>query len=206
MLFFNILSEKYTSEKIETALSEWKDFSKNEPRLESIESRLMNNNSGSKETNIIIYRKYPIYKNMTFPSHYYLTVDNKIWHPGYGDDMNIFQTQTSNNVDSNNYSIIEIKEKCKYCVYWELYKNFQSDKHFNVMINNCQIIMGMFAETICIIIIVISVIIAALSGHFIFLLITLYFLLVLFIFSFATYRTETYKFSTCPHIIPIRKY
>lgn len=205
-MFSDVLSEKYTNEKIEKALSQWKDSSKNEPKLKSIESRLINRKN-SNDTNIVIYRKYSIYKNITFPNHYYLTINDKIWHPGFGDDANIFQSSTSNNVEeSNTYSIIEIKEKCNYCVYWELYRNFLSDRNFNVAINNCQIIIGVFAETICIIIICISTIIAALSGHYIFLLICLYFVMVLFVFSFSTYRTNSYKFSTCPHIIPIRKY
>lgn len=206
MNFFNILSHKYTDEKITAALTQWADDSKNEPAKNSIESRLLNNSSIA-QTNILIYRKYPLYEKFTFPSHYYMTIDDKIWHPGYGDDMNIFQTETTQTNDSNNRnSIIEIKEKCNYCVYWELYKNFQSDRHFNIMTNNCQVIMGMFAETICILIISISLIASVITGYYVFLLIVLFFFFVLFIFSFATHCTDKFSFSTCSHIISIRKY
>ncbi|WBR61424.1 baculoviridae AC81 [Drosophila suzukii associated hytrosavirus 1] len=203
-MFFNILSHKYTDEKIEAALSQWVDDSKQEPDEHSIESRLMNNSS-VKHTNIIIYRKYPLYQTFTFPSHYYMTIDEKIWHPGYGEDLNIFQTKTDDD-DSDSHGIIEIKEKCNYCVYWELYRNFQADKHFNIMANNCQVIMGMFAETICLLIITISIITSAITGYYIFLIVALFFFFVLFVFSFATHCREKFVFSTCPHIIPIRRY
>lgn len=204
MSFFNILSHKYTDEKIEEALSRWAADSKNEPSERSIESRLMTSVLPSK-TNIIIYRKYPLYDKFTFPSHYYMTIDEKIWHPGYGDDMNIYQTATSSEF-TNHPSIIEIKEKCNYCVYWELYRNFQSDKHFNIMSNNCQVIMGMFAETICIIIILISLIVGALTGLYVFLVVSLFFFFVLLIFSITTHCTDKFTYSICPHIMPIHKY
>lgn len=204
MMFFNILSHKYTSEKIENALAQWVDDSKIEPEKYSIESRLLNNSSIIK-TNIIIYRKYPLYEKFTFPSHYYMTIDEKIWHPGYGDDMNIFQTETSSD-DRSRHSIIEIKEKCNYCTYWELYRNFEADKHFNIMANNCQVIMGMFAETICILIIVVCLIMSALTGYFVFIIVMIFFFIVLFIFSIFTHCTDKFVYSTCPHISPIRYY
>lgn len=204
MFLFNILSHKYTEEKIAQALSPWVDDSKNEPALHSIESRLLNNSSITK-TNIIIYRKYPLYEKFTFPSHYYMTIDDKIWHPGYGDDMNIFQMETSSN-DFSRHSIIEIKEKCNYCTYWELYGNFEADKHFNIMANNCQVIMGMFAETICLLIIMTSLILSAITGCYLFLVIMSFLFFVLFIFSFSTHCTEKFPYSTCPHISPIRYY
>lgn len=204
MFFFNILGHKYTDEKIEKALAQWVDDSKYEPQLHSIESRLLNNSSVTR-TNIIIYRKYPLYEKFTFPSHYYMTIDEKIWHPGYGDDMNIFQKETSSD-DNSRHSIIEIKEKCNYCVYWELYRNFDADKHFNLMANNCQVVMGMFAETICLLIILVSLILSCLTGCYIFLLIMLFFFFVLFIFSFFTHCTNKFAYSTCPHISSIRYY
>lgn len=206
MVFFNILSNKYTDEKIKDALAQWVDYSKDEPKEFSIESRIMNKSSISR-TNIIIYRKYPLYERFTFPSHYYMTIDDKVWHPGYGDDMNIFLAETSTNDESNSRnSIIEIKEKCNYCVYWELYRNFQADKHFNIMVNNCQVIMGMFAETICILIIFISLLTSVITGYYIFIVLSLFLFCVLFIFSFSSHCTEKFTFSTCPHIIPIIKY
>ena len=204
MSFFNILSHKYTEEKVNDALSTWVAYSKTEPQKESIESRLINNKKPS-ITNIIIYRKYPLYEKFSFPSHYYMTINDKIWHPGYGDDMNIFQTETSGDNPCRN-GIIEIKEKCNYCVYWELYRNFQSDKNFNIMLNNCQVIMGMFAETVCIFIIIISLMTSAITGYYIFLVIMLFFFFVLLIFSFSTHCTDKFTFSTCPHISPIRQY
>lgn len=203
MILFNILSHKYTDDKISRALEEWAEDSKTEPALHSLESCLMNNGA-PKKTNIIIYRKYPIYERFTFPSHYYMTVGNKIWHPGYGDDINIFQTETPS--DNAKNSIIEIKEKCNYCIYWEMYRNFQSDKHFNIMTNNCQVVMGMFTETICILIIMISLVFAALTGYYIFLVVVVFFFVVLFVFSFSTHCTHKYTFSSCPHILPIRHY
>lgn len=206
MNFFNILDHKYTDEKITEALSKWSEYSKNEPQEYSIESRLMNSPEVGL-TNIIIYRKYPLYDRFTFPSHYYMTIDDKIWHPGYGDDLNIFQKKTVTTENENNRnSIIEIKEKCNYCVYWELYRNFQSDRHFNIMSNNCQVIMGMFTETICILIIIISLIVTTITGYYIFLLISLFFFLVLFIFSLSTHCTDKFNFSTCVHVKPIRNY
>lgn len=204
MSFFNVLSHKYTDEKVKEALSTWVEDSKSEPPKESIESRLMNNKSMA-NTNIIIYRKYPLYEKFTFPSHYYMTINEKIWHPGYGDDMNIFRTEASGDNPSRN-GIIEIKEKCNYCVYWELYRNFQADKNFNIMVNNCQVIMGMFAETICIFIIFVSLLASAITGYYIFLMVVLFFFLVLLVFSLSTHCTDKYTFSTCPHIVPIRKY
>lgn len=203
MFFFNILDHKYTNEKVTDALAQWVQYSKDEPLKHSIESRLINNSSITK-TNIIIYRKYPLFDRFTFPSHYYMTIDEKIWHPGYGDDMNIFQEEK--NYNNNRNSIIAIKEKCNYCTYWELYRNFQSDKNFNLMVNNCQVVMGMFAETICLLIIIISLITSAVTGYYMFLLVSLFFFFVLFIFSTITHCTDKYIFSTCPHIIPIRKY
>lgn len=205
MNFFNILDHKYTDDKIKTALAKWSEYSKNEPKERSIESRLMKNSTNN-QTNILIYRKYPLYEKFTFPSHYYMTIDDKIWHPGYGDDENIFQQETIAENSNNRNGIIEIKEKCNYCVYWELYKNFQSDRHFNLMSNNCQVIMGMFAETICILIIAISLIATTITGYYVFLLIALFFFLVLFIFSLSTHCTQKFRFSTCIHIRPIHNY
>lgn len=204
MIFFNILSHKYTDEKVQEALQQWQKDSKHEPEKHSIESRLINISS-VKDTNIIIYRKYPLLHHFTFPSHYYMTINDRIWHPGYGDDMNIYQSETSSE-DNSRHGIIEIKEKCNYCVYWELYNNFQADKHFNIMANNCQVIMGMFAETICLLIITVSIIAGAITGYYIFLIVALFFFFVLFVFSYATHRTEKFTFSTCPHIISIRRY
>ena len=203
MSFFNVLSHKYTPDKIDAALLQWVDDSKNEPKKYSLESRLITNSSMTK-TNMIIYRKYPLYEKFSFPSHYYMTIDDKIWHPGYGDDMNIFQSDSVNGNDRN--SIIEIIEKCNYCVYWELYWNFQSDKNFNIMSNNCQVIMGMFTETICILVIIVSVISSALTGHYVFLIIFLFAFVVLFMFSLSTNCYDKFTFSTCPHISPIQQY
>ncbi|ACD03567.1 Ac81-like protein [Musca domestica salivary gland hypertrophy virus] len=201
----NVLDHKYTEEKVKAALEEWADDAKKEPKLCSIESRLMNNSNVTK-TNIIIYRKYPLYERFTFPSHYYMTIDDKIWHPGYGDDMNIFQTKTPGSDEGLRHGIIEMKEKCNYCVYWELYRNFQSDRNFNIMVNNCQVIMGMFAETICILIIIVAVVSGAITGHYAFMLLFIFLFCVLLIFSSTTHCRDKYTFSTCPHIKPIREY
>lgn len=203
-MFFNILSHKYTHEKVKEALADWAEDANNEPVKHSIESRLMNLKS-SKQTNILIYRKYPLYEKFTFPSHYYMTINEKIWHPGFGDDPNIYQVETMSENNSK-HSIIEIKEKCNYCVYWELYRNFQSDSNFNIMTNNCQVVMGMFAETICIFIILFCVITAAMTGYYMFLIMALFVFCVLIIFTFATHCTDKYNYSTCVHIIPIRNY
>lgn len=205
MRLFNILGHKYTKEKIDEALKEWTEYSEKEPALHSIESRLINKSSAD-QTNIIIYRKYPINNILRFPNHYYLTINDKIWHPGYGDDDNIFQTEISNENDIYHNSVIEIKEKCNYCAYWELYNNFEGDRHFNIMVNNCQVIMGMFAETICIIVIIVSLITTTFTGYYVTMLIAIFVFLVLFVFSILTYRREKVSFSVCRHIISIRKY
>lgn len=208
MLFFNVLGHKYTEEKINLALAKWVAYSKNEPANFSIESRLMSPRSTSlRQTSIFVYRKYPLYTKLTFPSHYYLTIDDKIWHPGFADDLNIFQTETSpTEEERSNYSIIEIKEKCNYCSYWEMHRNFEADKHFNLMANNCQVVVGMFAETICIILLSVALIASVITGYYLFLIFALFLFFVLFFFSFATHCTDKVPFSTCPHIIPLRKY
>lgn len=203
-MLFNILEHKYTYDKIKEALEPWSKDSKNEPALASIPSRLIKNNQ-TENTNMIVYRKYSILQKLSFPSHYYLTIDDRTWHPGYGDDMDIFQKEDHSIYDPNR-SVIEIKEKCNYCVYWEMYKNFNSDKNFNLMVNNCQVIIGLFAETVCLFIMLFSIIMSAITGAMMFLLMAAFFLTVLFLFTKSTYCNESFQFSTCPHIISIRKH
>lgn len=193
---YNKLKHKYTDERVRDTLSPWYPAANNEPEISSISSRLIKKDSS---TNFIMYRSYALTKFMPFPRHYYVTIDDNIWHPGFNDDKNIFNDPDDIHEQSNISSIVEM---CHYCTYWMLYNKFQEDKHFHIFANNCQIITGYFAETLILAMVMISLSMTLITGHYIFLLIIVLCILLMYINVKLQLQIKVFSISTCNHIIP----
>lgn len=149
-------------------------------------------------TSIILSKKHSLLNFSAFPSHYYLVVDGKIWHPGNGSAETIFTAEDC--VDS---FVISIEELCYHCTYHKLLRLFCNDRQFNVVTNNCQKIMGYFFETVSIIVYHASLVVFLLTDLLAFFLLSLSIICVALLYEYISRARNNVLYNTCKHV---RKY
>lgn len=187
--------DKFSATNIEKALKPWeyaKDF---KPEKRSIKSKLMVSQEGFElKSSYGLYKRYPLLGYVKFVNHYYLNIDNYVYHPGYPSSNDLFN---STNTDERQ-ELVMVKEMCHKCVYDTLKKLFEADKHFNLLTNNCQIILGTFLEFSMLVIFLASLILLTIFKQIIYLIICIIIIISHLIVSrFA----NTYTFSHCEHIL-----
>lgn len=146
------MQDKYTIDRVEYALSEWKYAKDKVPSNESILSRISMSETTIADiletkrpmrTIFVITKKYPMIISLNILGHYYKCFDDKTWHPGDITTNDIFGSR-----DPAYSNVIMIEEMCHYCFYHTMISLFTKDLNFNIMTNNCQVITGYITETI----------------------------------------------------------
>ncbi len=126
-----IFKMKYTDENINNALRKLGLIYETDPKL-VVKSKLVNgDNSWS-----FIYKKYPLYNVPILPSHEYVIINGYSFHPGAKDEPILIEDDDSVGITTL------IEEKCSICAKSFLMELFKRDANFNIMMNNCQMIMG----------------------------------------------------------------
>lgn len=184
-------TERYTEEKIKKALSKWKYASAFVPRVNSIRSKIIDNAS---DTYFVLYKRYPIWEYVGIPNHYYISIGDMTWHPGFNESNEIFTVE-----DTNNYQTVMCKEMCPYCMYHQLDEMFRLDAKFNPVTNNCQRITGFVAETTLLISALSNMIVFVLTGRLVCLVASLLLMFVIIVYIIITRNTRM-EFTTCEHV------
>lgn len=183
---------KYSREKIDVALLPWVSYRDSPPDNNSIPSRL---GSVSTESTIMLKKKYHLYSIPILPSHFFLLVDGKEFHPG-AHYTPIF-IEPSNPDDSY---IMSMEECCGHCTYNRLINYFETDKNYSLGFNNCQNILGENLESCLLWLSVVFTTFYIVSG------IVLYVVIALVTVTFVVLRenvsasTSNIEYTCCPHI------
>lgn len=206
------MKDKYTVERVNYELRDWEYAKDKKPALESILSRISisektltkingkdgdNNENGQRplKTTFVITKKYPMLISLNILGHYYKCFNDKTWHPGDTTSENIFGSR-----DPNYSSVITIEELCDHCFYHSFQNLFYRDVHFNLVLNNCQVITGYIAETILVILYFITLALVIFTGQIIFLIILLSLLLIVILYNIFQITTNNITINYCPHI------
>lgn len=184
--------KKYTNSAVADSLKEWEHAKDLEPDLDSIKSRLMEIGS---ETNIILYKRYPIFSMLNIPNHYYLYINGKIWHPGHESSDDIFHRN-----DSESGYVVGFTEMCSYCTYHFFFNLFKKDKKFNILTNNCQKITGFIFETVLILTFHVTLILFIFTRKIILFVIAITMIFIIFIYVYISRPNSVFPYSKCPHI------
>lgn len=186
--------QKYTAERVDEALAKWKSWGDGDaPAFRSIQSGIV-----SKETNttFILKKKYFILNYNSFPNHYYLAIDDKVWHPGNLSTEKIFDTEIS----KCDNQLVSVSEKCYHCTYHYLQDMFYKDKKFNIFLNNCQNILGHAFETSALMIYHVSLFLHLFTRRNIWFAISIIVLFILIVYQRIIFTKKQIAFDVCPHI------
>lgn len=192
------LGAKYTDEKIKEALKKWEYAKDRDPPLFSITSRLAKYESSTSDisSSIIVHKIYSLLPSLNIINHYYLVIDGKVWHPGYVDEAEIYLEH-----DTEKNSIIScIEEKCHYCVYHMMKKNFLKDRSFNIITNNCQRITGHATETALALLYHICIVGGIISGSLLFLIGVILSFCMIILYNVHGMQQKSFYIEHCPHI------
>lgn len=192
---------KYSKEAMDDALFPW-EYAKNlVPAVGTVKSRINTSqteyNNQPVRTSIIIDKKYALIGFLGLPNHYFISVDDKIWHPGFSKTKDIFLA--SNSV-TNRARIITSSEICHYCTYHYMNALFKMDRKFNIFINNCQVILGHIVESTIIINYHIFLVAAMATGDVIYLMCSISLFVVAIIHNFIDQSPLNLPMRHCPHI------
>lgn len=194
----NKLYAKYTDEKIKEALKNWEYAKDRDPPLSSVTSRLSKYEKTTSDlsSSIIVHKIYSLLPCINVINHYYLVIDGKVWHPGYTDEAEIYLEY-----DTEKNSIIScIEEKCHYCVYHMMKRNFLKDRNFNIITNNCQRITGHSTETTFAVIYHLCIIGGMFTGSILFLIAAAICFLVIILYNIHGRQQKSLYIHQCPHI------
>lgn len=139
----SIQAGRYNEADINEALNIWPA---KEPPSALIPSRLLHykNDNCNELTTIFIVRSSAI-SYVPVLHHYYIEFNGLEWHPGAPHDP-IFEPKRENR--RGNMQLRKIIECCEYCARIYMNSNFERDKGFNLIFNNCQIQFGVIAESL----------------------------------------------------------
>lgn len=130
-------------------------------------------------------------------SHMYITFDEYTWHPGAPNDPIITKVLAEEFEDE----VLCIYELCASCSRSFMQNNFARDSKFHIIYNNCQIQLGIFAETMAVCGLMIGILLYTLTFKFVFLLFGIMALIAMLISNHMNKRSLSKTISQCPHII-----
>lgn len=187
--------DKFSISNIEKALSPWAYAKDMNPKKKSIKSKTMFSQKDFElKSSFCVYKKYNLLPKVKFPSHYYVTIDGYIYHPGYPSSNELY----NDTITDESQEIVMVKEMCHKCVYDTLKKLFNADKQFNILTNNCQIILGTFVEFFMLVLFVISLVFLTIFNKIVYLIICL---LILILHITVSMFSKSYTFAHCAHIL-----
>lgn len=183
---------KYSTENVTKALLPWVAHRDVAPNADSIPSRLMDPTS---ETTCFVKKKYPLYNIPLLPSHYYVVVDGKEFHPGAKHNP-IFNDIS----DIEGSYVIGVEECCHHCTYHRLVKMFEGDRLYSVAFNNCQIILGENIETCALWMGIAFAVCYIVTGTIVYGIVAIVLAVFVVLRENVTASVSTMHFSACPHI------
>lgn len=189
-----MMESKYTSDNIKKCLKKWEGYGlKNSPALQSIPSRLKDS---SANTSVALYKRYPLIDLLSFPNHYYISVDGIEWHPGdLGTDQIFMQGERN-----NKGRVMHAYEMCFHCTYHTFLEWFSKDKKFNFFTNNCQNILGNIFETALLLSYHVSLLLFVVFGKIIFFIISIALFATVAVHQSSVTALKELQYSACPHI------
>lgn len=198
----NVLEQKYSPDNIDDALKPWEYARKKVPKTKSITSRFASSmlpalkikTNNIIKTSFIVYKAYSIFDNIKILQHYYMVIDGMTWHPGFIDDLKIYHP------DDTDGNVIKIEEICHFCLYHKMLRNFEADKKFNIITNNCQRITGHMVETALAIIYHVLLSVSLISGNLIFLIAAILIFLSIYMYNKLISESKTIPIKYCVHI------
>lgn len=184
---------KYSPENIKQALNFWGSERDNSPTEHSIISRFLNPSS---PTTFFIRKKYPLYNIPILPSHFFVVVDGKEFHPG-SETTPIFDTP-SNPEDS---FVMSLEEKCYYCSYHSLVTMFESDRNYSFAFNNCQHILGERLESHTLLVAIACSVVYIVTGKLSFGLFALLLVVFVILRENISGSSSSMDYTGCPHVV-----
>lgn len=193
------MESKYTRENVDKALARWEYARDLEPRLNSIKSRMHiseeNTDLRPIRTSFVFTKKVSLLPLLGIMGHYFVSIDDRVWHPGHNWTDTIFE-----DYDIENSQTVCVEEMCHFCLYRTMDNMFFKDRQFNIMFNNCQIVTGYIWETVLSIFYLLLLVMAIITGHVIFLIITFLIVIVLIVYNLIISTSSIITFAWCPHI------
>lgn len=191
------MDKKYTPESIKKALEPWeiyKDLSVKKGQFVPRSYAKDINGQIEKHTVIFVNKKYPLYNNRLMPSHVFTRIDGIVFHPG-APHLDIFELD-----ETRDSTVVSIEEKCKKCAYYHIKNLIEKDKNFNILINNCQVIMGHSHETYLLLIAYVLLILYVITGKAKLTYGTLVIVIFVIIYEGLSSSHNKFSYSTCEHV------
>lgn len=127
---------RYSAENIKNAFRTLSIPMEDTIELKFVKSKLSSLPLEKIQTHFFIHKKYPLYRIPFLPSHEYVVIDGKTFHPGSSNGPLLEEEPANDDV------ITLLEENCDECSRKKIKQLFQNDQNFNLFINNCQIILG----------------------------------------------------------------
>lgn len=185
------MNDKYTPAAITEALKEWEEYKNDSVDLYSIKSRLIDPNS---KTVFLLNKKYPLYDLKLMPSHMFTVVDGKIFHPGS------IKGAIYDDKETRKSYLVSLEEKCFKCTYHHMANLFKRDQQFHILVNNCQIVMGQYFETVLLFLMFGLMAAYAIFGYIAFIICAGLIFTFIVIVEKMSSMENTVVHTTCPHI------
>lgn len=184
---------RYTQEAVANALQEFGLSISSPPPVELVKSKM----AQGINTISFVFKKYSLYDIPFLPSHEYVVIDGKTFHPGSTSSEIFNENDTSVGV------ITLIEEKCKWCSREYLLNIFKRDSNFNILVNNCQIVMGNFFTTSLLWMGILSLWTFCIFPSFLLLAFGLYLIIFAIAYDKLNDNKKVVEYRLCPHIIKI---
>lgn len=193
------MEKKYTRKNIDEALAPWEYARNLEPKPYSILSRMHISEENSElrpvRTSFVFTKKVPLIPWPGIMGHYFLTIDDRVWHPGHNWSETIFE-----DYDMANSQTVCVEEICHFCLYKKMDNLFFKDLQFHIMFNNCQIVTGFIWETALAIFYIVLLVIVIITGQAVFIIIAMFIFAVVVVYNLIMVTAPVITFAWCPHI------
>lgn len=189
------VDDRYKNSDIKNVISKIEEITHDDghdmEHCSMIDSRFINKNS---KTIFFIVRSVPV-ENFSLFEHYYITFEKYEWHPGAPFDKILEYRNES--MDESSSKVRSVLEMCTDCSIEFMLLNFERDKNFNILFNNCQMQCGENLQTVVGLIAILSTILFIFIQSFIILIILICALAALII---SRPRSNKIVFDHCTHV------
>lgn len=188
--------DKYTDEAIKQAMQPWVEHSGDSVKIETLTPRFF---TKTDKTMMFVIKKYPLFNISLMPSHMFMVVDGFIFHPG-NPSNEIFSEE-----EDRDSIVVGVYETCIPCGFKKLHEMLKTDKTFNIMTNNCQIITGQSFETMLLLGMFSSLALYVVTGWVSLLIIAIGICCFVIVFEQITSVGNSFHYSSCKHIKSIAR-
>jgi hypothetical protein len=176
---------RYDADNVERALNHWS----NVPPTGNVLSKLTNKNHD--QSTIFLLKSQPV-DGFNMLNHHYLEFDGLAWHPGAPNYPIFVESEAGD--DSTTRAIYET---CNTCARKFMSINFDNDRQFNLIVNNCQTQLGHSSQTSFTLLFLLSLITLIFLKSWILIILNL----TAFVALFFSKEKNKILFDKCKHII-----